>query len=71
MQQHWFRYIYCLVYGHYRRSEEQLTKGNILTADGTLIDSVILGRVISFVKDHLNLEKPHLWVVYPPHPSGK
>ena len=54
-----------LVYGHYQRSEEQLTKGNILTADGTLIDSVILGRVISLVKNHLDLEKPHLWVVYP------
>jgi hypothetical protein len=54
-----------LVYGHYQQSEEQLTKGNILTADGTLIDSVILGRVISLVKNHLDLEKPHLWVVYP------
>jgi hypothetical protein len=54
-----------LVYGQYQQSEEQLTKGNILTADGTLIDSVILGRVISLVKNHLDLEKPHLWVVYP------
>jgi hypothetical protein len=53
------------VQGQYQRSEEQLTKGNILTEDGTLIDSVVLGRVISLVKNHLDLEKPHLWVVYP------
>jgi hypothetical protein len=54
-----------LVQGQYQRSEDQLTKGNILTEDGTLIDSVVLGRVISLVKNHLDLEKPHLWVVYP------
>ncbi|MEG3436602.1 hypothetical protein V0288_05670 [Pannus brasiliensis CCIBt3594] len=54
-----------LVQGTYQRSEDQLTKGNILTEDGTLIDSVVLGRVISLVKNHLDLEKPHLWVVYP------
>lgn len=54
-----------LVYGQYQREEEQLTKGNILTQDGTALDAVVLGRVISLVKNHLDLEKPHLWVVYP------
>jgi hypothetical protein len=54
-----------LVQGIYQRSDAQLTKGTILTEDGTPIDSVVLGRVISLVKNHLDLEKPHLWVVYP------
>lgn len=54
-----------LVYGQYRQEEEQLTKGNIITQDGTALDAVVLGRVISLVKNHLDLEKPHLWVVYP------
>jgi hypothetical protein len=54
-----------LVYGQYQREEDQLTKGNIITPDGTSLDAVVLGRVISLVKNHLDLEKPHLWVVYP------
>lgn len=54
-----------LVYGQYQRSEEQLTQGMIQTPGGSAIDAVILGRVISLLKNHLDLEKPHLWVVYP------
>jgi len=54
-----------LVYGQYTPSEEQFTKGNLITEDGTVIDSVLLGRVMSLVKKHIDLEKPHLWVVYP------
>jgi hypothetical protein len=54
-----------LVRGTYQPSEEQLNRGNILTADGTLIDAVLLGRVTSLIKKHLDLESAHLWVVYP------
>lgn len=54
-----------LVRGRYVASEEQATKGTLLTEDGTEIDAVLLGRVISLVKNHLSLEEPHLWVVYP------
>lgn len=46
-------------------SAEQLTRGTLLAADGTLIDAVLLGRVMSLVKNHLSLDQPHLWVVYP------
>ena len=42
-----------------------LTRGNLTTADGSAIDAVLLGRVLSLVKRHLNLEQEHLWVVYP------
>ncbi|MBR8830768.1 MAG: hypothetical protein N5P05_001003 [Chroococcopsis gigantea SAG 12.99] len=54
-----------LVYGQYQPSEEQLTRGNIITAEGTSIESVLLGKIISLVKNHLDLERSHLWVVYP------
>ncbi len=54
-----------LVRGKYQPSEEQFTRGTLFTDDGTAIDAVLLGRVMSLVKKHLNLEQPHLWVVYP------
>ncbi len=46
-------------------SEEQFNRGNILLEDDTLIDAVLLGRVTSLIKKHLDLDTPHLWVVYP------
>jgi len=54
-----------LVRGKYVATEEQFTKGNIITDDGAAVDAVLLGRVMSLVKKHINLEQSHLWVVYP------
>ncbi|NER51557.1 MAG: hypothetical protein F6J92_33930 [Symploca sp. SIO1A3] len=54
-----------LIKGQYMPSAEQLTRGTLVTTDGTLIDAVLLGRVMSLVKNHLDLAQPHLWVVYP------
>jgi hypothetical protein len=54
-----------LIRGRYQPSEEQFTRGILLTSDGTEIDAVLLGRVMSLVKNHLDLEQEHLWVVYP------
>ncbi|MFB2934904.1 hypothetical protein ACE1B6_06460 [Aerosakkonemataceae cyanobacterium BLCC-F154] len=54
-----------LVRGKYLPSEEQFTRGNVLAADGRQIDAVLLGRVMSLVKNHLDLASEHLWVVYP------
>ena len=54
-----------LVRGRYLASSEQFTQGEILTADGVQLDAVLLGRIMSLVKNHLDLEKEHLWVVYP------
>ena len=33
--------------------------------DGTVLEAVLLGRIMSLVKNYLDLEKEHLWVVYP------
>jgi hypothetical protein len=55
-----------LVRGTYEPSEaDQLNRGNLTTADGQVIDAVLLGRITSLVKKHLDLAVSHLWVVYP------
>ncbi|MDZ8263164.1 hypothetical protein [Nostoc sp. ChiQUE01b] len=54
-----------LVRGRYHASSEQFTQGMLLTADGVELNAVLLGRIMSLVKNHLDLEKEHLWVVYP------
>ncbi|HLP90176.1 MAG TPA: hypothetical protein VK184_16510 [Nostocaceae cyanobacterium] len=54
-----------LVRGRYVASSEQFTQGNLVTTDGVELNAVLLGRIMSLVKNHLDLEKDHLWVVYP------
>jgi hypothetical protein len=54
-----------LVRGRYIPSLEQFTQGSLLSTDSTLIDTVLLGRVMSLVKKHVDLSQDHLWVVYP------
>ena len=44
---------------------DQLTRGVIRTADGSEIEAVVLGRLLTLMRRHLDLETPHLWVVYP------
>ncbi len=54
-----------LVRARYTPSEEQITKGICTTPDGATIEAVLLGRIMSLVKKHIDLEQEHLWVVYP------
>jgi hypothetical protein len=54
-----------LVRGRYNPSAEQLTQGTLVATDGTELNAVLLGRIISLLKNHLDLEQEHLWVVYP------
>ncbi len=54
-----------LIRGKYLPSMDQFTQGVLLSSDGTPIDAVLLGRIMSLVKNHLNLDQEHLWVVYP------
>lgn len=54
-----------LVQAQYQPSEESFTRGFLKTEDGHLIDAVLLGRVMSLVKKHIDLDQSHLWVVYP------
>ena len=55
-----------VVRGIYKpQDEEKFTRGVIIDSNGNEIDSVVLGRVITLIRNHISLEKPHLWVVYP------
>ena len=54
-----------LIKGTYVPSEEQFTRGMVTTENNETIDAVLLGRVMSLVKKHVDLTVPHLWVVYP------
>ncbi len=54
-----------LVRGRYKASSEQFTQGSLVTSDGVELNTVLLGRIMSLVKNHLDLEQEHLWVVYP------
>lgn len=54
-----------LVRGRYQASAEQFTQGILVAGDGTELAAVLLGRVISLVRNHLDLAQEHLWVVYP------
>lgn len=54
-----------LVQGRYIASAEQLTQGQLITSDGTELQAVLLGRIISLVRNHIDLAQEHLWVVYP------
>ena len=55
-----------LVRGIYKpQDDENFTRGALIDSKGNEIDSVVLGRVITLIRNHVSLEKPHLWVVYP------
>ncbi len=55
-----------IVRGIYKpMDDENFTRGTLIDSKGNEIDSVILGRVITLIRNHVSLEKPHLWVVYP------
>lgn len=54
-----------LVRGRYIASDEQFNRGILQAEDGTELNAVLLGQVMSLVKKHLDLGQDHLWVVYP------
>ena len=47
------------------QDDDNFTRGKLIDSEGNEIDSVVLGRVITLIRNHVSLEKPHLWVVYP------
>lgn len=55
-----------VVRGHYRPNDpDQLTRGTIVCEDGSEVEAVVLGRLLTLLRRHVDLEQPHLWVVYP------
>jgi len=53
-----------LIRGRYQAGDH-LTQGTLIASDGTEINAVLLGRMMSLIKKHLDLDVEHLWVVYP------
>jgi|GEM_PF-114144 len=54
-----------VISGRYIAREDNFAKGHILTSDGTEVDAVLLGKIISIVKKRLESDHEYLWVVYP------
>ncbi|HAC64593.1 MAG TPA: hypothetical protein DCF68_13920 [Cyanothece sp. UBA12306] len=54
-----------LIEGQYQASVDHINRGVLVTSQGSLIEAVLLGRMMSVIKNHVDLEKSHLWVVYP------
>lgn len=54
-----------LIEGQYQCSQDHQTRGILITQEGNIIDTVVLGKVLSLFKKHIDLDKPHLWIVYP------
>lgn len=44
---------------------DQMTRGRLVDLEGLELEAVVLGRVLTLMRRHLVMEKPHLWVVYP------
>ena len=53
------------------QDENTLTRGVLRCEDGTEIEAVLLGRVLSVVKRHLDLAASHQWIVYPRNREGE
>ena len=55
-----------VVRGVYRpESDDQLTRGVLIDSDGNELEAVVLGRMLTLMRRHLDMTAPHLWVVYP------
>ncbi|WP_055074368.1 hypothetical protein [Pseudanabaena sp. 'Roaring Creek'] len=54
-----------VISGKYIANEDNFAKGHILTTDGSQVDAVLLGKIISIVKKRLQSDREYLWVVYP------
>ena len=44
---------------------EQLNKGFLTDLKGEKIETVVLGKALSLLKNHIDLKKSYFWIVYP------
>ena len=47
------------------QENEKLNKGFLIDDKGEKIETVILGKALSLLKKHIDLEKSYYWIVYP------
>ena len=46
-------------------NSDQLNRGLLTDKKGETIETVVLGKALSLLKKHIDLEKDYFWVVYP------
>ena len=44
---------------------DQLNRGVLIDNEGKILETVVLGKALSLIKKHINLEKNYFWIVYP------
>jgi len=55
-----------IVKGIYKPNNiDQLNRGILTDKEGKTIETVILGKALSLIKKHINLENDYFWIVYP------
>ena len=55
-----------IVNGKYMPNDiEQLNKGFLTDIKGEKIETVVLGKALSLLKNHIDLKKSYFWIVYP------
>jgi hypothetical protein len=54
-----------LIRGRYQPLPDNISKGELIADDGTVIDAIVLGKLISIVKKRLDMSQSYFWVVYP------
>ncbi|OIP74285.1 MAG: hypothetical protein AUK48_09545 [Oscillatoriales cyanobacterium CG2_30_44_21] len=54
-----------VVCGKYIPQENNFSKGSISATDGSQVDAVLLGKIISIVKKRLLSDRDYMWIVYP------
>jgi hypothetical protein len=54
-----------LIKARYQPHPDNICRGELIAEDGTVIDALVLGRLVSIVKKRLDISQSHFWVVYP------
>tara|TARA_B100001989_G_C24495567_1_gene441966 strand:+ start:128 stop:718 length:591 start_codon:yes stop_codon:yes gene_type:complete len=52
-------------------SSEEINRGFITDNKGEKIETVVLGKALSLLKKHIDLEKSYFWVVYPKNKNSQ
>ena len=52
-------------------SSEEINRGFITDNKGEKIETVVLGKALSLLKKHIDLEKSYFWIVYPKNKNSQ
>ena len=55
-----------IIYGIYKPlNDKNINKGSIKDKNGTILDTVVLGKNIPLIRKYIDLKKNYYWIVYP------